>query len=560
MYTHTSSYKKYPFNLGRHERLISTSSPEAQGWFNLGLNWCLGFNHDEAIVCFERALEADPHCVMAHWGVAYAAGPFYNLTWGEMSEYEREKAIARARHHIDLAESVSAHGTIIENALVKALAARFPVVNPAATPQYDSWDDDYAAAMRVVYNAFPYDDDVAALFVEALITRTPRRLWDVESGLPAVGSDTIEAMVICKRCIAYNTAVGRPQHAGILHLYIHVMEMSHSPGDAMEASIALLEMCPDSGHLNHMPGHIFVLCGEYEKAKLASELAMRADDMYFDHAKSINFYLTARCHHIHLMMFACMFLGQYEPAMEAARKIQAIVTKEILTMPNSPNFYAIVEGYCAMAVHVLVRFGRWQAIIDEPLPAEPDLYPVTIAMLHYARGVAYAALKDIENAERERQHFQESVNRVPPERRLLNNRAIDILAVGGSMLDGELEYHKGNYSEAYTHLREAVMKNDSLQFNEPWAWMHPPRHALGALLLAQGHIFEAEKTYREDLGLSKDTQRCSQHPGNIWSLRGLLECLDRRGETEEPARIREKLLGLMKLTDIKVNSSCMCRT
>ncbi|OAQ58807.1 TPR domain-containing protein [Pochonia chlamydosporia 170] len=554
------SYTKYPFNLGQHGRRVSTASPEAQGWFNLGLNWCLGFNHEEAIVCFENALNADPNCVMAHWGVAYASGPFYNLIWREMGEHEAAKAITRARNHISTAHSLATHATAVENALVKAIEARFKSSGPVPVVEYDQWDDDYAAAMRCVCETFPEDDDVMALFVEALITRTPRRLWDMKTGLPAAGADTLEAMAICKKSIAHNNAVGKPQHPGILHLYIHVMEMSHSPEDAMASADTLTTLCPDAGHLNHMPGHVFMLCGQYEKAKKASEAAILADDMYAAHGGSNNFYVTARCHDIHLMMSTCMFLGQYEPAMKAARKMRSVITRDILTTPNRPKLTMLTEGYYAMAVHVLVRFGRWQDIIDAPLPDEPELYLITTAMQHYARGVAYASLKKIEEAERERTRFQEGVKRVPPERRFLNNPAVDMLAVGESMLNGELEYHKGNYSKAYEHLREAVRRDDNLRYTEPWAWMHPPRHALGALLLAQGHVDEAEKTYRGDLGLTQELQRCSQHPDNIWSLRGLVECLERRGETDELPALREKLANVVKLADVEVPSSCMCRT
>ena len=218
------------------------------------------------------------------------------------------------------------------------------------------------------------------------------------------------------------------------------------------------------------------------------------------------------------------------------------------------------EGYWSMKMHVLVRFGRWQEILEEPMPADPAAYPVSTAMHHYARGVAHASLKDIAGADQERARFRDSLARMPPGRRFLSNPALTTLAVGEAMLDGELEYHRGNHAVAFEHLRESVRRDDALSYSEPWAWMHPPRHALAALLLEQGFATEAEQVYRDDLGLGGRIQRCVQHPDNVWALHGLVECLERRGEATELPVLRRKLAAAMQLADIPITSSCMCRT
>ena len=237
-----------------------------------------------------------------------------------------------------------------------------------------------------------------------------------------------------------------------------------------------------------------------------------------------------------------------------------MLTKEVLSVKDRPKFSTSLEGYYSMSVHVMVRFGRWQEIIDAPLPDDPELYPVSTAMYHYAKGVAYASLKRFDDADRERQLFHDSLKRIPPQRKVFNNSAHSILAVGEKMLDGELEYHKGNYELAYAHLREAVDRDDNLEYIEPWAWMHPPRHALAALLAEQGHYSEAEEVCRDDLGLSGRIQRCAQHPDNVWALHGLAECLQQRGAVEELAVVQRKLASAMALADVPIKSSCMCRT
>ncbi|SHL39649.1 hypothetical protein SAMN05444159_5792 [Bradyrhizobium lablabi] len=548
------------FNLGSHTRIISTGSPEAQRWFNLGLNWCFAFNKSEGVKCFQKALEFDPECVMAYWGIAYGSGPFYNMTWRDYSEEEANNATRTAYQHIQIARGLTHRATELENWLVETLARRVQKPHFVAPVEFDRWDDDYAAELRRVYHQHRDDHDVVALFVEALIIRTPRRLWDVKTGLPAKNSDVIEALEVCERAIEATDRNGLNKHPALVHLHIHILETSNEPERAASSAVALATMCPDAGHMNHMPGHVYVLCGEYQKAKIASTRAIAGNDIYLAYAGALTPYTTACAHDLLLMMHACMFMGRYEDSIAAANKLRGMLTKEVLSVKGRPKFSTSLEGYYSMTVHVMVRFGRWQEIIDAPLPDDPELYLVSTTMHHYAKGVAHAALKRFDDADRERQLFHDSVRRIPPERKVFNNTARSILAVGEKMLDGELEYHKGNHELAYAHLREAVDRDDNLEYIEPWAWMHPPRHALAALLAEQGHYSEAEEVCRDDLGLSGRIQRCAQHPDNVWALRGLAECLQQRGEVEELAVVQRRLASAMALSDVPIMSSCMCRT
>ncbi|MBY4893312.1 hypothetical protein KUL25_11100 [Rhodobacteraceae bacterium N5(2021)] len=545
------------FDLGAHTRPVSTTSAQAQRWFDLGLNWCYGFNHEEGVACFHKALEHDPACMMAHWGIAYGTGPFYNNVWRQFSAAEADAATRTCHTHIQLAQALDA--TAVEHALVTALAKRFQLPHGVSGDTFDRWDDDYADAMRQVRTAYPDDDDVAALTAEALMTRSAWKLWDVRSGLPAPGSDVVEALGIIERSIARNDARGTPQHPAILHLHIHATEMSAAPEHALRSADLLGDMCPDAGHMNHMPGHTYVLCGDYEKAKQASEKAIRADDLYVEHAGAFNFYTTARCHDLHLMMYVCMFLGQLEPALAAADKMCATLSKDVLSVKDRPQMAITMEGYYSMRMHVLVRFALWQEIVDTPVPDDPALYCVSTAMHHYAKGVAHAALGNAAQAQDARAAFHAAVARVPANRRFFNNAAQSILAVGEMMMEGEVAYHAGDYPTAFDHLRVAVHRSDTLEYTEPWAWMHPPRHALAALLAEQGHHAEAEDVYRTDLGLNGKLHRCAQHHDNVWALHGLVECLRRRGETTELPALEDKLARAMAKADVSITSSCLCR-
>ena len=169
--------------------------------------------------------------------------------------------------------------------------------------------------------------------------------------------------------------------------------MSATPERAMHSADLLGGMCPDAGHMNHMPGHIYALCGDYEKAKLASERAIQANNLYLAYADAPTYYLLGCGHDLHLMMYACIFLGQARPALKAAEEVRKLVTREVINLPDRPKFTHTVEGYRAMKSHVQVRFGLWRDIIDEPMVGDPHLHVMTTALQHYAKGVAHATLQ-----------------------------------------------------------------------------------------------------------------------------------------------------------------------
>jgi tetratricopeptide (TPR) repeat protein len=413
--------------------------------------------------------------------------------------------------------------------------------------------------MRRVYHRFPDDLDVMALLVEALMLRTVRKLWDLKTGEPAANSDALEALAVCERAIAIADEAGVQPHPAILHLHIHLLEMSAMPERAMRSADLLGDMCPDAGHMNHMPGHIYVLCGQYERAKRASERAIRANDLYLGYTDTPTYYLLGCGHDLHLMMYACMLLGQARPALKAADAVRRLMTHEIINLPDRPKLTHTVEGYRAMKSHVQVRFGLWRDIIDEPMAGDPGLHVMTTALQHYAKGVAHATLRNFADAEGERERFHRHLETIAPERRFLSNPARASLDVGAALLDGELAYHQGAHQTAYAHLRRAVELDDNLSYTEPWAWMHPPRHALAALLLDQSHVEEAEQIYRDDLGMSGKLQRCGQHPDNVWALHGLVECLRHRGERAERPELEHKLAAALAQADVPITSSCLCR-
>ncbi|MEZ4571636.1 MAG: tetratricopeptide repeat protein [Thermomicrobiales bacterium] len=242
------------YDLGPHSRPVSTSSADAQLWFDRGLNWTYAFNHEEAIRCYERALEHDPDCAMARWGIAYAIGPNYNKQWEAFDEADLKASLSRAYEESVRAASLIDDATPAERALILALKARYP--SPEPLEDCSPWNDAYADAMREVYRQHGEDLDIAALFAEALMNRTPWQLWDLDTGEPMEGADTLEAQAVLER--ALETIAART-HPAVLHMYIHLMEMSPFPEKALRACDWLRGLVPDGGHLEHMPTHIDVL-------------------------------------------------------------------------------------------------------------------------------------------------------------------------------------------------------------------------------------------------------------------------------------------------------------
>ncbi|MGI9478848.1 MAG: hypothetical protein ACR2PI_19260 [Hyphomicrobiaceae bacterium] len=538
------------YDLGTYSRKITTSSPTAQQWFDRGLVWTYAYNHEEAIVCFQRSLEADPNCAMAHWGIAYAIGPNYNKPWEAFEEDEKPDALEQAQTAVARAIELKGSVTPDERALIEALPHRYP--SDASVQEYAPWNDAYANAMRDVHKAHPDDLDVCCLFAEAIMNRTPWQLWDLPSGQPAEGADTLEAIRVLED--AFGRLDGAWSHPGLLHMYIHLMEMSPHPERALRQGDALSTLVPDAGHLLHMATHIDVLCGDYQNVVSRNHTAMVADRKFLERAGAENFYSVYRCHNYHFKIYGAMFLGQPTPALETADELIATLPKETLA-PMADWF----EAFIPMKQHVLIRFGRWQDILDQELPEDRDLYCVTTAMMHYARTVALANTGALAEAETEKGHFLATRDRVPESRMLFNNTCRDILQVGEQMLMGELEYHKGNHEDAFAHLRKSVELDDNLPYDEPWGWMQPTRHALGALLIEQGHYDEAEQVYRADLGLDATLSRACQHPGNVWSLHGLHECLVHRGETTEVKQVKLQLDKAVARAEVAVTASCYCR-
>lgn len=546
------------YDLGKFALTVSTQSAEAQVWFNRALLWTYCFNHDEAITCYKQALAYDSSLAIAYWGVSFCSGPNYNKTWRLFDERDKLDAIANTYAYSQLALQAVGNATEWEAAVIRALAKRYPNNDP--TRDLAACDKAYADAMREVYGRFSKRDgsddfDTITLFADALMNVAPRKLFDSTTGLPIPTSPVAEVRTLLEKSLELP---GVEKHPGVAHMYIHLMEMSATPEAALKAADMIRELVPDTGHTYHMPAHIDVLVGDYRRAVEYNLKATIADDKFFKNDGGLTFYSYYRMHDYHSLIYAAMLAGKSKAALSATTRMEAAITEDILRV-EKPALANWMEFFLAVRVHVYIRFGMWDELLALEILEDKNLYCVTNVMRHYGKAIAHAAKWQVDKAEEERKLYEAAAKIVPPTRLDFPNKITDILHVATAMLDGEIEYRKGNYDVAFQRLRDAISLEDKLPFAEPWGWMLPARHAYAALSLEQRHVDQALHAYAEDLQFVPTPGRPHQHPNNIWALHGYHECLVRVGREAEANIIKRLLVVAAAEADVKINSSCFCR-
>jgi tetratricopeptide (TPR) repeat protein len=501
--------------LGRVHHPVTTSSPLAQKYFDQGLAFAYGFNHQEAEHSFEQAARVDPHMAMAYWGSALVLGPNYNLPQGENTAKKVRAALESARK----AESGA---TAEERDLIDALSRRYGsdgVGSPAA-------DQAYANAMRAVAHRYPDDLDVQTLFAESLMDLHPWQLWS-RDGKP--GPDTLEIVTTLEMVLKKD-----PDHIGANHYYIHAVEASADPARGTPSAERLGALAPAAGHLVHMPAHIYIRTGRFHDAAQANVRAIKADQDFFAASNETGVYpLVYYTHNIHFLCYSQMTEGRGREALLSARLLETKVPLDaVREMP-------MAEFLVPMPYFTEARFGMWDAILKEPAP--PKDLPFTTAMWHYARGLAFSARHDFDKAAQEQKELDAAVAALPPERPIgTSNRAKAVAQVATAALDGEIAIAKGNPAEAIAQLTDAVRRQDALIYEEPPIWYYPVRESLGAELMAVGRTQEAEAVYREDLRIN---------PGNPRSLWGLERCLRAEGKTKEAAKVAKQFRKAWRYAD-----------
>lgn len=552
-------------------QLLPELDRDNQRLFANGLLWCYGFHQEEARLHFNRLIEMEPDCALAYWGIAYSHAPFYNRPW---DWFTREQKTATARLGYDavkqglnrLARSSDVKpgehaARLLESQLLTNLSLLFRQPEPVDDQTFKSWQVIYAEAMYKLADTYSDHPDVITLIAEALMNCTPWRLWDIKGGTPAQGSRVTDAVTLLEAAMKKST--DNHHHVGLLHMHIHALEMSPYPQRAAGSANRIREHGRSGKkippHLPHMASHIDVLTGHYRDAIETNINAVNLDDQ----VKIVpdEFYQISRLHNIHLQLTAAMMAGRHKQTTQAIQKIENLATTTDEHM-HDDWLRLSIEGFYANRLHAYIRFGEWNLLTRHDTLEIDNTYarmPFAQCMMTYARAVAHANTKNLDKAQHGLVQLQRLIARVPDGYVINNNPAKCILAVATAMLEGEWRYHSGDFAAGLDKLREAVSVCDVLDYCEPWPWMHPPRHALGALLLEQQQIDEATTVYETDLGLNDRLPRCLQHPDNLWSLTGLAECYKTAGNQQGLNNIKDALTQAANYADINIQSSCFCR-
>jgi tetratricopeptide (TPR) repeat protein len=513
--------------MGPHARPVTTDSAEAQAYFDQGLNWLYAFNHDEAVRSFTRAAEIDPGCAMAWWGVAYAQGPNYNdpIMTGNRSAAAWE-ALQKALAALD-------DETPAERALVEALTHRYEDPAPEDRTHLEVA---FARAMAEVWAAYPDDSDVGTFYAESMMVQHPWELYTCDRQ-PA-RADTVTTVAVLERVLAMD-----PDNPGANHLYIHAVEPSDDKDRGIAAADRLSDLVPGSGHLQHMPSHIYVQTGMWERSIEQNGKSMVCDARYRELSPEQGMQYGYMTHNSHMLAFSAMMIGREQEAMEAARAMWEGLPEQALR-DVGPFF----DAWMCSVYDVQKRFGRWDALLAEPAP--PSYLPTTTAVWRAHRAIAYAAKKDFAGAEREHEAFRAAMKAVP-ETPFWDTyeTAMEFLSISDLFIAGEIALQQERWDEAARLLEQAAEIEDTLGYGEPPLWLQPVRHTLGAVYLKSGRYADAERVYREDL---------SKWRGNGWSLYGLARALEEQGRTEEALAVRREHDQAWAGAEEPIRTSCKC--
>ena len=505
---------------------VSTSSREVQEYLNQGMMLAYGFNHAEAARSFYEATRLDSACAMAYWGYAYVLGPNYN---GGMEEDNFQRAYEASLK----AKSLMQNCAPKEKALIEALTTRYAAQPPADRSPLDIA---YAAAMKKVYAQYPADPDIGALYAEAMMNLHPWDLYDKATKAPKAW--TPELLAVLEHLIKIN-----PKHPGAHHFYVHAMEASATPEKALASAKLLETLVPGSGHLLHMPSHIYINTGDYHRGSLSNIRAVEVDSVYTTacHAQGV-YPLSYYPHNYHFLAATATLEGNSTLAWEASKQLQQYIATDIMRMPG----WGTLQHYYTIPWYIAVKFSMWDTIIAIPAPAKDLVYPK--AIWHYARGMACLGKRDMSNAQKE----MDSLLILAADTSLQHltvwgiNTTADLVQIAAKVLGAGIAFQQNQVARSISLLEEAVVIEDNLNYNEPPDWFFSVRHHLGAILLKSGKYGEAEKVYNRDLQTWRK---------NGWALIGLYNVLALQNKKSEAQSAKSAFEETWKYADFKIQSS-----
>lgn len=510
---------------GKYRMPVTVKNDSANIYFQQGINMYYSFHIIEALASFEKSVSFDDNFAMGHWGKALAYGPNINdIVYTTLPD---------ALSSVAKAKSLSSQLTPVEKALIGAMGLRY---SADSTQKREHLDQLYADAMKKVHASFPDHADAAALYADALMVQHP---WDLYDRLYNPKGWTPEIVRVLEKLI-----IQFPENPGANHYYIHAIEGSKTPEKGLEVANRLGGLMPKVSHLVHMPSHIYIRSGQYEKGAQVNTLAVEGYREYksrFPMVANNNFLYQVHNHH---MQAACAAMdAQYEKSLKFSFDTQQTVDSSWLDAGGYFGVYS--QNMYVITFFTWLRFGKWDEILKASSIPESRVY--ANSMSHFARGIALARKHEFSQATKElEQMIANKSNPQLKESPSTFNPGHTAIEVGEKILRGVLAEEQNKLPNAIILLKEAVDIEGGMFYNEPRDWILPARHYLGQALLKANKLSEAEKVYKEDLLVN---------PNNGWALTGLKVVLTKQKRNKEASQVDQQAKKALARTDVEITGS-----
>ena len=495
--------------LGKVTFKITTANGSAQSYFDQGLRLAYAFNHDEARRAFRKAQKLDPDCAMCFWGEALVLGPNINLPM-------QDDAVMPAFAAAEKARMLASGATAREQALIAALSTRY---TRDAKADRVPLDTAYALAMEKVAAQFPEDNEIAVLFAESVMDLSPWDYWKADGRTPNPQSGPIVPTL--ERVLARD-----PDHPGAIHYYIHAVEASDRPERAEPYADRLRGAIPGSGHLVHMPSHIYYRVGRYLDALADNKAAAAVDEKYLveTNAPMGVYRLGYYPHNVHFVLASAQMAGDGPTVIAAAEKLGNLIPDELA------RDLAMVQPVKAAPYFAHALFSPPGTVLALPDPG--DGIPYVKAMWRYARGIAYVAQGDLAAAEAEANAIAVLERGDFTLLKAAGVPAQEVLALARTVIEARVAQGQGDKAAAVERFGRAASLQDELPYMEPPYWYYPVRQSLAVSLMRAGRLDEAEEQFQRAL---------KRAPGNGWSWFGLAQLYRARGNADQAAKLEGEL-------------------
>lgn len=510
---------------GKYNWKISTISDSAQYYFNQGLSMYYAFHTIEAVASFAKATRFDPDCAMGWYGMALAYGPNINFSNSYRAPKEALTATAKSKE-------LMVKCTPLEKELIMAIQHRYTSDTTVSLAQLRQ---NYADAMKLVYNRYPENVDAVTLYADALLLLHP---WDLytQDNQPKAWTPEIRSVLEKALTLA-------PSHPGANHYYIHTMEASSSPDAALNSANVLDTLMPQVSHITHMPSHIYIRTGDFKRGLKVNDDAVAGYEQYLKaYAPVINGFGLYKVHNIHLKSSCAQMAGNYKIAKESADTVQYLIPPDYLAMKNGDGNY--MQELYAQPIINAVRFGKWDAILSAPIP---DTLPYVSALQHFSRGVAYSRQQNPKKAKLELSTLESKMKDETLKLNLDNfSSPYRVLGVARLILKGVIAEDQKQHRLAVNFYQQAVTAEDQLIYIEPRAWLLPARQYLANALLKSGLNGQAIKVFKADLKIN---------PKNAWSLTGLHQAYLKTGNQRTLTAVQLKLDSALAMKDVMIKKA-----